>query len=352
METTENKVGVMDKIRGGVGNPWVMVGIAFVVGVIIGLVVLGWWLWPVKWVNASSEHLAPTQKAEYLRMAIEAYSFTKDPAALKSRYLSLGEDARTILDTIQSQPGNLNPAILTEVTGLLIQPQAGTTPGTGVPVTPLPGETTTPTTKKTSPLLILIPILCVLVLVIAAIVIYLFILRPRTSSGSAPTPAQQAEAARRTATWTDYDAAGMEPPLVKFMSSYKSGDDLFDDLYNVDHPSGEWLGECGVEIADIVVEGSPKKVCAFDVWLYDKNDSETVTNVLMSNYAFNNADIYAKLKSKGEPCLADSGTTFNLETKTMRMIIRIADMGYGQAENLPLESYFDRVVLELAVWKK
>jgi hypothetical protein len=44
-------------------------------------------------------------------------------------------------------------------------------------------------------------------------------------------------------------------------------------------------GECGVGISETIGVGDPKKVTAFEVWLFDKNDIQTVTKVLMSAHA-------------------------------------------------------------------
>ena len=46
----------MDYIRKYPG--WSIAG-AFILGLIIGLVVLGWWLWPVQWTDATPGQLAP-----------------------------------------------------------------------------------------------------------------------------------------------------------------------------------------------------------------------------------------------------------------------------------------------------
>jgi hypothetical protein len=40
-----------------------------------------------------------------------------------------------------------------------------------------------------------------------------------------------------------------------------------------------------------------------------------------------------------------------LETQTLKLTARIVDMGYGDG-SMPPESYFDRFILELAVWSK
>jgi len=100
-----------------------------------------------------------------------------------------------------------------------------------------------------------------------------------------------------------------EAPVAHFMTSYIIGDDLYDDSFSIDAPNGTFLGECGVGISDTIGVGDPKKVTAFEVWLFDKNDIQTVTKVLMSTHAMNDAAIKQRLASKGEPTLLEPGQT-------------------------------------------
>jgi len=138
---------------------------------------------------------------------------------------------------------------------------------------------------------------------------------------------------------------------MQFMASYRLGDDLFDDSFSIDSPAGEFLGECGVGISETIGVGEPKKVTAFEVWLFDKNDIQTVTKVLMSAHAFVDAGIRQKLETKGELVQAEPGNQTILETATLRLVARIVDMGYGQGA-LPEGSFFESLILELAVWAK
>ena len=134
------------------------------------------------------------------------------------------------------------------------------------------------------------------------------------------------------------------------MTTYLIGDDLFDDSFSIDSLSGEFLGECGVGIADTIGVGEPKRVSAFEVWLFDKNDIQTVTKVLMSAHAMNDDATFARLEAKGEPVLTTLGGSVVLETKTLRMAVRVMDMDYGTG-HLPENSFFQRITLELAIWE-
>jgi hypothetical protein len=160
----------------------------------------------------------------------------------------------------------------------------------------------------------------------------------------------QAEAAKKQARMTDYSGE-QAPPVAQFMASYKLGDDLFDDSFSIDAPSGEFLGECGVSISETVGVGDPKKVTAFEVWLFDKNDIQTVTTVLMSAHAFTDPAISQRLRAKGEPVQAERDREFVLDTQTLQLVARVVNMDYGEGA-MPGESFFENLLLELAVWQK
>jgi len=150
---------------------------------------------------------------------------------------------------------------------------------------------------------------------------------------------------------TNYAAEGQETPVAQFMTTYVQGDDLYDDSFSIDSPTGEFLGECGVGISDTIGVGDPKKVTAFEVWLFDKNDIQTVTKVLMSEHAYHDPAISQRLMSKGEPVVIEAGQHVLLETATLQLEARVIDMNYGQGA-LPTNSFFERLTLELAIWPK
>jgi hypothetical protein len=150
---------------------------------------------------------------------------------------------------------------------------------------------------------------------------------------------------------TDFEAIGSEPPIVQFMTTYLHGDDLYDDSFSIEAASGEFLGECGVGISDTIGSGDAKNVSAFEIWLFDKNDIRTVTKVLMSDHAFRDEAIRAKLAPKGEAILARTNDRVILETATLRVQARIVDLTYGMGPQPP-NSFFDRITIELAAWKR
>ncbi len=138
------------------------------------------------------------------------------------------------------------------------------------------------------------------------------------------------------------------PPLTQFASTYAFGDDRYDMSSSIETPSGDFLGECGVGISETIGAGLPEKVTALEVWVFDKNDVRTVTKVLMSDFAYNDPSIRAKLAPKGDAVLARKGEVVELKTQTLKINARIVDVVYGGGS--PANSYFQQVTLELATW--
>jgi hypothetical protein len=328
----------MDAIRDLLNRPLVVGIAAFVVGLFVGLVVLGWWLWPVQWTDAGPEDLRPEYKEIYLRMAIDSYTLNQNAALAQQRIQEVGPEAPQILARIVDNPG-------TQAVGSIQAFQALAQGGpveAGTPAATQPAES--PGLART-----LLPIMCLITLLLAAGLVAVFLLRNRVFPGGA-LPARSKEPARQ-AEFTDYAAAGEEPPIAQFMTTYQLGNDLFDDSFSIDSQAGEFLGECGVGISETIGVGDPKRVTAFEVWLFDKNDIQTVTQVLMSEHAYSDEATRQRLAAKGEPVLAEPGRELVLDTATLRLVARVVDMSYGSGA-LPPESFFERLTLELTVWSK
>lgn len=341
----------MDSIREQLGKPLVAGIIGLVVGLALGIF-YAWVIDPVEYVGAGPADMRPEEQERFLRMAIEAFGNNRDAQKARNRFEALGEDADAILQQLASNPAGINEELVREYAAAVAAPVE---PGIGTELPPVAeGEVEPPPEEEPAGgfLQSLWVILCVVVLVVAAAGIVFFIARNRGVPAPATlTPAVQAQQAAREAEWTDYTAVGEEPPLAQFMASYKIGDDLFDDSFSIDSPAGEFLGECGVGISETIGVGDPKKVTAFEVWLFDKNDIQTVTKVLMSEHAYSDETTRQRLEAKGEPVPVEPGTETVLETETLQLVARVVDMNYGEGA-LPPQSFFDSFILELAVWSK
>lgn len=340
------------------GKP-LYVGIAAgVVGLLIGWMLFGWLIWPVSWYDAAPSHLREDLKVDYARMSIDSFAKNQDAVLARTRFKNLGENAQKYLDQIAAKPGLTNPADLEAfkkaIAGQVVVPPAGTTPQPGTaatavkPTIPVIGQVTpTPAPDTGGSSALLLVVLCVVLLALGGALAYLLVFKNK-KKGFNPFSQNKQTAAQPVA---EMAFAGSEAPIAQFMTSYKVGVDLYDDSFSIDSPSGEFLGECGVGISDTIGVGDPKKVTAFEVWLFDKNDIQTITKVLMSEYAINDPAITQRLASKGEPVLVRSGEQVVLETATLQLVARVVDMNYGQGA-LPANSFFDRLTLELAIWPK
>lgn len=353
----------MEIVRNALKKPLVLVGGSFLIGLFIGWFLFGWVIWPVKWTDASVEHLRRDLKVEYLKMAIDSYAQNKDAALAMTRYKEAGKDADELINEIEAQ----QPQNAVNIAAFRLAVSAGAPsvpPTTGAQITPMASEAapifpvapTPEPEQKSSTMTILRSVLIVFcvasgLFIIGLVVILLLRSRKpgtRKSSSQSYTPVMSEEES-----WESPAAAvsGEEPPMMQFMASYKLGDDLFDDSFSIDSQSGEFLGECGVSIAETIGVGDPKKVTAFEVWLFDKSDIQTITKVLMSEHAFYDEAIQQRLAAKGEPVLVQPGVETVLETQSLQLVVRVVEMGYGDGA-LPPSSYFDQLILELAVWSK
>ena len=320
--------------------------VAGVLGAVIGLVVGLIWAWmiqPVVWKDVPPTQLGATYQEQYLRMAIDSYSVHPDNSTAIQRFQSLGSAGPTLLNTIKNNPGNLDVNAISVFSTIVQQGAAAATP------TPAAGQTPAKGSSLTS-IAIILGALILFGLVGYGILRYLIPLFRNTRSGS-PTAATRARDISSQTERTDYESMGQEPPISQFVTTYVLGDDLFDDSFSIDSPSGEFLGECGIGISETIGVGDPKKVQAFEVWLFDKNDIQTVTKVLMSKHAYNDAATFQRLQAKGEPFMVEHGKQVVLETAALQLVASVSDAAYGQG-GLPEESYFDRLTLEIAVWPK
>ena len=145
-------------------KPLYVGAIAFLVGTVIGLVILGWWLMPVVWTDAGPEDLYEQAKIEYLYMAIEAYGSTKDVTIAEQRYQAVGKDADTLLAKIYANPGGLTLPEISAFANTVGAPDPAKTQGAPSPQKPPKGSS--------SGLLMIVFIILLAVVFAAALAVY------------------------------------------------------------------------------------------------------------------------------------------------------------------------------------
>ena len=341
--------------------------VAFIAGLLIGLVVLGWGLFPVQYTGTDPSGLFPDYQAVFIRNAAELYSFDNNQEKLRSALSGWGGDALACeLASSSSDIGDQARLVAAATivngqgcTGLAAAPVA-TVPGESLPV--VPGQQTPATNQGRSNLLPLLLLGLLLFLLVLAI-LYVWNRRrtllegeePGTTTYSEPSPV--AKSARpmmgaAAAAPVAPAAESMAVPIARFRTAYTRGHDTYDDAFSIENANGDFLGECGVGISEAIGTSAPRNVTAFEVWLFDKNDIRTITKVIMSDHAFFDDALKAKLAPKGEPVLARENETIVLETATLLINAEITEMEYGQASEMPDTSYFERFTIELSAWAK
>lgn len=324
-----------------------VVGVAgFVLGLILGWFVIGWGLWPVVWQDAAPQHLRADLKEDYLRMVIDSNVLHPDAARMVARWDGLQPGAEEVLAAIEANPD----VQVNDIANFKTAIGAGPTAEVGAEGQDVAGEPAAE--EKSGGNLTGLLVLCLVTLVLGGGLAAYFLYRPgRRGREEISSPAAEAMRVSQETPQTDFEVRDGLPPMAQFMTTYMLGDDLFDDSFSIDAPIGEFLGECGVGISESIGVGEPKKVTAFEVWLFDKNDIQTVTKVLMSRHAFMDGSLRTRLAAKGDPFEMEPGSETELETATLRLVARVVDMAYGAGAS-PADSYFERVTLELAVWQK
>jgi hypothetical protein len=339
----------MEKIKELGQRRGVVIGAAAVAGLLLG-VLYAWVINPVEWVDGTPENLREDYQEDYLRAAIDSYSVNRDVELAVARYQSLGEAAPALLDEIESSPGEVNPAAIDDfaATVSLYTATATATPTSGA------------ARVATSAASLLVPV-CGVTLVLGLLLVGVVLIRGRmarrAAAGREKQPDLGAEAEPYSAPYAEKPApsgraAGLDrPPLATFRTTYTLGDDIYDDSFSIESANGDFLGECGVGIGDLIGVGDPKKVSAFEVWLFDKNDIQTVTKVVMSRYTFQDEATRNRMAAKGDPILGEPGAVVLLETASLQVEARIVDLSYGGGA-LPAESFFERMTIELRAASK
>jgi hypothetical protein len=312
---------------------------------ILGLII-AWVLWPVEVIDTEVKTMRPDLQQDYLAMAIQAFSQNGNAQQAQQRWNELGPDRDQYLQVFRtSPPAGISPEAVGQF-GTVVQ---AAPPGTVVePGAQEPGAQDGTATPPNS-LMTIFVILCLLTLVIGGLAAYLLLFRNRQPALATSRGGTVTTGTGQVVTPVAYE--GQVPPIAQYLTTYSLGNDLYDDSFSIDSPSGEFLGECGVGISETIGVGDPKKVTAFEVWLFDKNDIQTVTKVLMSQHAFNDPNVNQRLASKGEPVLAEPNRHIVLETATLQLEARVVNMNYGQGA-LPANSFFEQLTLELQVWPR
>lgn len=323
-------------------QPGISAAVAFILGLIIGLPILGWYLWPVEWTDAPPQALAQSDQDKLLRSVAELYSLDGNNAEKVKDTLSAwpaADAAYAICDMRANRAVDEAEQQRLEAVAFVVNGQDCNTVLNAGPATSEEGG------------LNLGPVFILGLLLLVFIAAILFVIQRRNAmiagSDFGNVPAMPESAPMTGGDTEDVGAI----PLAKFQSTYTYGRDTYDDSFSIENTNGDFLGECGVGISESIGTDTPKNVTAFEVWLFDKNDIRTVTKVVMSDHAFFDDALKAKLAPKGEPVLARENEVIVLETASLIINAEIKSLQYGSG-TLPPQSFFDNFTVELSAWAK
>ncbi|MBE2221137.1 MAG: hypothetical protein IAF02_06330 [Anaerolineae bacterium] len=328
----------MDFVR---KNPGISLLIVFVLGLVIGLVVLGWGLFPVQWEDATPDALSQQYQDAYVRAVSDAYSFDNNTQKVQEALGGWpGVEATCSLASRTTDPAEAQR----------LSASAAVINGTGcanvgaVPAAEAVTQAAEPEEGSS-----LLPILFLGVLLIVLIAAIIFVLNRRKAlmdSGSSQVMPDVAAV-------SDSDDGTETTPIASVDTTYVRGDDRFEYSFPIENETQDFLGDCGIAIAESLGSDTPKNVTAFEVWLFDKNDIRTRTKILMSEHAYHDEGLKAKLATKGtEQILAREGETLVLETVSLILNAIVTEIEYGEEAGQPPESYFDRLSIKFHVWRK
>ncbi|HET7010103.1 MAG TPA: hypothetical protein VFI11_04955 [Anaerolineales bacterium] len=331
----------MDVIRQLSQRKGAVPGAALILGILLGLA-YAWGVQPIQWVDATPNLLRTDLRVDYLKMAVDSYSVNRDVDLAISRFEALGDEGAETLRALEADPGEVSQGAIDSYRSVvqIFEPEVG--------ATALPTQTARPPAPFSASRLIL-PV-CGITLVVALAFGIVMFLRSRGVQMPRFRRLEGEERPVREGREAP-EVLDARAPLATFRTTYSLGDDLYDDSFSIESPAGDFLGECGVGIGDTIGVGEPKKISAFEVWLFDKNDIQTVTKVLMSRYTYQDEATRQRIAAKGDPEIAETGALVTLETASLRVEARIVDMTYGEGV-LPAESHFARMTIELRALAK
>lgn len=378
----------MEKIMDWITDPKNRIYLVAAAGLLIGWFIFGWALFPAPVRNATPAQLKDSFKSEYLCNTIHSYLRTGDQAKAVAQIKALGSSGEADLSTITPGTCYLNADELTQFRVMLAtagaspsNETAGQSPETAVQDTPDAAATPAAGNDEKSGGLLLPILLCLSTLLLGAALVYFFVFKGKAgkdlpnidlkaagNSVSAWAKNGVEKASSAVNQLRKNSAHEMEPtaeggvsaspvrsdesgPIAQFLTSYKSGDDQFGDAFSIDNGNGEFFGECGMDISDQSSMDGIGHVNAFEVWLFDRNDIQTVTKVLMTPFAFSDPIIRARLESKGEMLQAQAEQVVELETATLRLEAKVRELQL-HGDSLPDETYFEKFTVELWVYEK
>lgn len=133
------------------------------------------------------------------------------------------------------------------------------------------------------------------------------------------------------------------PPIVQSIVTYTNGESGFDEFFEINSRSGEFLGEYGLEIP---YEKPTDKTDALAVWLFDKHGVDTLRKIFVVD-----ALTGIKLSKMGEIILLKPNIQVLLEGENLQLLVTVLE--YQIAHHIESSiGYFSKLKIELSAWCK
>lgn len=371
---------------GGFG-PTLTYLLVFVVGLLIGLVVLGWVVFPVRWTQALPADLRAEYRDDYLRLVAESYALTGDlDAAVRRLAFWSPADMVTLLGRLSLEAeaqDDMTTAL--RLRRLAEDAYAARTRRAQATVSP-------PTAAEQAPATLPASTLTLLLLVLAGLVILgLLLLMARAlgvwpqrapaavsapvvpeseeieavwSEEEPPLPpvpefeAEEEEATRGVADEAELEEEAMRPPWEEAPpAATPTGREEAsplpsptaapaftpptvrvlrfegDPAYNETHSITEnqvYLGEYGMGVGQTHPQ-DPTRVYSLEVWLFDKGDINTVTAILLHPDIYADEELRQEAAGPHEAVPLQPNAPIRLRTRRLRLDGRVRRVEFGPA---------------------
>jgi hypothetical protein len=355
-------------------SAWGSVVVVFVFGLLVGWFAIGWWAWPIKWINADPVDLRQPAREEYLMAVASDYAMSRDAEVALNRlgsWPSAEEAYREISDLAEYAQAQGRA----ETAQRLRQLAAVLPVAVGLQPAQEPPSMSYAKTLRTI-------VVAAAAIGLVALALLLFRRRGQTEprSTSRADTIDRGDSATAGPEAMDDDALldvlerpveryvkpaepeRAESPIPRFLRRSESkreetwafdavyaGEGMeFDQTFTLER-DGAYFGECGIG-ATTHLPQNPEQVSALEVWLFDKSDIRTIAKVLVSEQLYEDDTLVQELAARGDPVLAIPGTTIALEGNSIQANVRIERVEY--LAGATARSAFARVVLRIQATKR
>jgi len=372
---------------GGLG-PTLTYLLVFLVGLLIGLVVLGWVVFPVRWTQALPADLRTDYRDDYLRLVADSYALTGDlDAAVRRLQFWKPADMVTLLGqlSLEAEAQEDTMAAL-RLRRLAEDAYAARSPRGQPTVPPVPtpeAASGSAATTLTLSLLLLAALVVMAVLLVFSRALGIWPQQAVSAPVTAPAGGEPQAAEDEVPVWEEVDTG---EALVAVVEEDKTGA-LEDEAEFREDEEGETplslsLPEPGTAPATVVVPPAPLpitgEVLRFDgnpiynetrsitdnqvylgeygmgvgqtnpkypdwvysleVWLFDKGDINTVTAVLLHPDVYADEELRQQAAGQHEAVPLQPGAPIRLRTKRLRLDGRVRRVEFGPAgpEGIPI----------------